>query len=104
MTKSRRLREDQTPDSKGRDHLETIGATIQEDGAVRISGAFMGAAVEEFFGDFDHEFGLTIPAEKVAEALVEILALLFANPEFHFSDLAKRLEEAGCAKDRWVWT
>lgn len=105
IPEKRTLRDNRTPDPKGRPHTERIDASVEPDGSVVITGVFQGEQVEEWFGDWDHEFGLTIPADKVPLALVEILALLF-SPEhrLEYSDLRKRLDENGLASNVWVWT
>jgi len=105
MSVDRLLFEDSTPDPKGRPHRVIISARATEDGAVNVVGVYQGALVEECFGDWDHEFGLTIPARHVPSAMIALLAHRWEKTDgFDYSALQRLLTAENIPFENWVWS
>jgi hypothetical protein len=60
---------------------ETHGLTaeIKDNGDLTLSGYDSGQSVKEFFGDFDHEYWLTVKAENVVTVLLQLINENFKN-------------------------
>lgn len=63
-----------------------IDAYFCENGDFVIAGQDIGGALAEIFGDSDHEYWLTIPADQ-KEKLLKILSELPASQEFIGKDM-----------------
>lgn len=50
-----------------------IDLVFQPDGSLKIDGVYAGPKAEEFWGDWDHEFWMDIPASH-AQALLALIA------------------------------
>jgi hypothetical protein len=97
---------DESPDPKGRKHRAEISANPTPDGGLKIDGVYQGAMVEEYWGDWDHEFGLTLPPEAMATALTAVMRHGFqsgAEP-LTWTRLIEILKEAGITPDLWSHT
>jgi hypothetical protein len=48
-------------------------AEIKENGDLVLSGYDCGQSVKEFFGDFDHEYWLTVKVENLSSILLNLI-------------------------------
>jgi hypothetical protein len=54
-------------------------AEIKDNGDLVLSGYDSGQSVKEFFGDFDHEYWLTIKVDNVFSVLLHLIKENFKN-------------------------
>ena len=54
-------------------------AEIKDNGDLVLSGYDCGQSVKEFFGDFDHEYWLTVKIENVSAVLLHLIKENFKN-------------------------
>ena len=97
---------DETPDPQGRKHRAQIRARPTPEGGLEIDGVYQGAMVEEFWGDWDHEFGLTLPPAAMPAALTALLrhALQTGAEPLTWSGLIEILQAAGITPNDWSYT
>ena len=50
--------------------IHSLVAEIKENGDLVLSGYDCGQSVKDFFGDFDHEYWLTVKAENVSSVIL----------------------------------
>ena len=68
----------------------SIRATFDANDNLQINGQDMGPLVEQFFGDSDYEYYLTIPKNEVKKFTLEILKKAFnQNEALGYYDLIK---------------
>ena len=53
--------------------IHSLIAEIKENGDLVLSGYDCGQSVKEFFGDFDHEYWLTVKNEKISSVLLNLI-------------------------------
>ncbi|MFX1567136.1 MAG: hypothetical protein ACFFCV_02080 [Promethearchaeota archaeon] len=51
----------------------SLVAEIKENGDLLLSGYDCGQSVKEYFGDFDHEYWLTVKAEDISSVLLYLI-------------------------------
>ena len=56
-----------------------LNAEITDSGDLVLSGYDCGQSVKEFFGDFDHEYWLTVKTENVSSVLLHLIKENFKN-------------------------
>ncbi|MFX1554159.1 MAG: hypothetical protein ACFFBV_09570 [Promethearchaeota archaeon] len=59
--------------------IHTLIAEIKENGDLVLSGYDCGESVKKFFGDFDHEYWLTIKAENISSVILYLIKDRFKN-------------------------
>ena len=59
--------------------VHTLVAEIKENGDLVLSGYDCGQSVKKFFGDFDHEYWLTVRAEIVPSVLLYLIKERFKD-------------------------
>jgi hypothetical protein len=70
-----------------------IDARIEENGDVVISGQDIGDAPEEFFGDLDYEYWLTVPAAEKDRLLMALIEKHYAGDASVVSRLRDLMKE-----------
>ena len=70
-----------------------IDARIEESGDLVISGQDIGDAPEEFFGDLDYEYWLTVPAAEKDRLLLALIETQYASDLSVVSKLRDLMEE-----------
>jgi hypothetical protein len=70
-----------------------IDARIEENGDVVISGQDIGDAPEEFFGDLDYEYWLTVPAAEKDQLLMALIEKHYAGDASVVSRLRDLMKE-----------
>ena len=60
-------------------------AEIKDNGDLVLSGYDCGQSVKEFFGDFDHEYWLTVKSENISLVLLYLIKERFKN-DIEFKD------------------
>ena len=70
-----------------------IDARIEESGDLVISGQDIGDAPEEFFGDLDYEYWLTVPAAEKDRLLLALIETHYAGDLSVVSKLRDLMEE-----------
>ena len=70
-----------------------IDARIEESGDLVISGQDIGDAPEEFFGDLDYEYWLTVPAAGKDGLLLALIEKHYAGDLSVVSKLRELMEE-----------
>ena len=70
-----------------------IDARIEEGGDLVISGQDIGDAPEEFFGDLDYEYWLTVPAAEKDRLLLALIETQYAGDLSVVSKLRELMEE-----------
>ena len=70
-----------------------IDARIEESGDLVISGQDIGDAPEEFFGDLDYEYWLTVPAAEKDRLLLALIETQYAGDVSVVSKLRELMEE-----------
>ncbi|MFX1259686.1 MAG: hypothetical protein ACFFAN_17675, partial [Promethearchaeota archaeon] len=63
----------------------TLSAEIQDTGDLLLSGYDCGPSVKEYFGDYDHEYWLTVKFEFVPKILLNLIKERFKN-DLEFKD------------------
>jgi hypothetical protein len=53
--------------------VHSLIAEMKENGDLVLSGYDCGQSVEEYFGDFDHEYWLTVKAENISTVLLYLI-------------------------------
>lgn len=53
--------------------IHTLIAEIKENGDLVLSGYDCGESVKKFYGDFDHEYWLTIKAENISSVVLYLI-------------------------------
>ena len=53
--------------------IHTLIAEIKENGDLVLSGYDCGESVKKFYGDFDHEYWLTVKAENMSSVLLYLV-------------------------------
>lgn len=92
----------ETPD--GPDTAD-ITLTIAADGAARIDGCYAGPKAQRFWGDWDHEFWLTIPAGHLPNLLALSLRHGFTlGTRMTFDTLKDLLRQVGIPFEEGHWT
>ena len=67
-------------DNKTKDNeIHTLVAEIKENGDLVLSGYDCGQSVKKFFGDFDHEYWLTVKARNVSSVLLNLIKERFKD-------------------------
>ena len=69
-----------------------IDARITEEGDLLLSGQDIGEIPEQFFGDSDYEYWLTIPAAEKDRALLALIEKHYAGNATVISELREFLE------------
>ncbi len=59
--------------------IHTLIAEIKENGDLVLSGYDCGESVKKFFGDFDHEYWLTVKAENISLVILYLIKDRFKN-------------------------
>ncbi|MFX0042968.1 MAG: hypothetical protein ACFE8L_08660 [Candidatus Hodarchaeota archaeon] len=59
--------------------VHTLVAEIKENGDLVLSGYDCGQSVKKFFGDFDHEYWLTVKEEYVSSVLLYLIKERFKD-------------------------
>jgi len=62
-----------------KNETHSLSAEIKKNGDLVLSGYDSGQSVKEFFGDFDHEYWLTVKAEKISSVLLYLIKDRFKN-------------------------
>ena len=70
-----------------------IQARIEESGNLVISGQDIGDAPEEFFGDLDYEYWLTVPAAEKDQLLLALIEKHYAGDSSVVSKLRDLMKE-----------
>ena len=70
-----------------------IDARIEESGDLVISGQDIGDAPEEFFGDLDYEYWLTVPAAEKDRLLMALIEKHYAGDASVVSRLRDLMKE-----------
>ena len=70
-----------------------IDACIEESGDLVISGQDIGEAPEEFFGDLDYEYWLTVPAAEKDRLLLALIETHYAGDLSVVSKLRDLMKE-----------
>jgi hypothetical protein len=70
-----------------------IDARIEEGGDLVISGQDIGDAPEEFFGDLDYEYWLTVPAAEKDRLLLALIETQYAGDASVVSRLRDLMKE-----------
>ena len=70
-----------------------IQARIEDSGDLVISGQDIGDAPEEFFGDLDYEYWLTVPAAEKDRLLLALIETQYAGDLSVVSKLRELMEE-----------
>lgn len=105
MTETRyRLYEDRIDGPDGADTCE-IDLVFQSDGSLKIDGVYTGPKAEAFWGDWDHEFWMIVPADH-AEAFLAAIARDAFNRKgaLTYSDLQGIVKEADFPVEEGHWT
>ena len=76
-----------------------IGAGIEANGDLRISGQDLGEAPSEIYGDMDYEYWLTVPAAEKDKLLLALLEKHYAGDAMVVSTLRELMEskQISCA-------
>jgi hypothetical protein len=53
--------------------IHSLIAEIKDNGDLVLSGYDSGQSVKKFFGDFDHEYWLTVKAENISSVLLYLI-------------------------------
>ena len=53
--------------------IHTLIAEIKENGDLVLSGYDCGESIKKFYGDFDHEYWLTVKAENMSSVLLYLV-------------------------------
>lgn len=82
-----------------------IDLVFNPDGSLRIDGVYAGPAAEAFWGDWDHEFWIDVPAES-AHAFLALLArdAFTRDGRLTFGELVKQCEATGITFNQGSWT
>ena len=72
-----------------------IQACIEESGNLVISGQDIGDAPEEFFGDLDYEYWLTVPAAEKDQLLLALIEKHYAGDLSVVSTLRDLMKSKG---------
>ena len=76
--------------------FSSIRAVFDANGNLKIDGQDMGPLVEQFFGDDDFEYYLTIPKEELKNFTLEVLKKTFNQTKpLGFYDLKDMCKDAG---------
>ena len=71
----------------------SINVDFLDDGTLKISGHDMGPFVEEFWGDDDYEYFLSIPKKSIEMFLLHLMKLAFnTEKKITFGDCKEILE------------
>lgn len=91
-----------TPDGPDRSTLDLV---FQPDGSLRLDGCYSGPKAEAFWGDWDHEFWLDIPADHAQAALALIARHAFTpGPPLTVTGLRETLTNYGIVFTEGHWT
>jgi len=69
-----------------------IDVNIEDNGDLRFSGQDIGDAPEEFFGDLDYEYWLTVPAVEKDQLLLALIEKHYTGNTTVISDLRELME------------
>ena len=79
---------------KDGEEFTSIEANFNSNGDLSIDGQDMGPLVEEFWGDSDYEYFLTIPKSEMNDFILVLIKKAFSkNGKLHFSDLMNICKE-----------
>jgi hypothetical protein len=53
--------------------LHSLIAEINDDGDLILTGYDSGQSVKKFFGDFDHEYWLTVKSENISAVILHLI-------------------------------
>ena len=62
-----------------KNETHSLIAEINDNGDLVLSGYDCGQSVKEFFGDYDHEYWLTVKSENISEVLLHLIKESFKN-------------------------
>jgi len=83
--------------------FSSIRAAFDATGNLKIDGQDMGPLVEQFFGDDDFEYYLTIPKKELENFTLEVLKKTFNQTKpLSFYDLKDMCKDAGI-KHHYDW-
>jgi len=83
----------------------TIGATLLDNGGLKLNGQDIGHSVEVTWGDPDLEYWMTVRASDLRHTLVAVLRDGFnRSGPLTWASLAALLEAEGIDTDRGSWT
>lgn len=89
---------------KGPDIVD-LELSVEADGKVRIDGVYAGPNAEAFWGDWDHEFWLIVPASHATDFLALIARDAFTREgRLKYSDLVALCREAEVPIEEGHWT
>lgn len=80
-----------------------IEARITDTGAVAVSGHDIGAAPQDWWGDEDYEYGVTIPADHKDSLLLALLEQLYTGNPHTVEDLKQWLAQKGIPHTFQTW-
>jgi hypothetical protein len=60
-------------------NFRSVRLTVEEDGAVKIDGQDLGRTVEEFWGEDEYEFWVTVPPSALPKLAFELLREKFVG-------------------------
>lgn len=90
--------------AKGPDTTD-ISLTVNQDGSLRIDGCYAGPYAVSFWGDWDHEFWLTIPAGHLPAVLAATLRDGFTRKDrLTYAALKDLLRHAEVPFEEGHWT
>lgn len=83
----------------------SISLSFKPDGGVQIDGCYSGPQAEKFWGDWDHEFWLTVPASHAQAFLAALARDAFTRDgRLTFSNLRTLCIAQGIPIDEGHWT
>lgn len=98
------LRETEHPTVSGETERSRIQAELVPGGALRLSGADSGPAMERAYGDWDHEYWATISAADQPPALAALTARARnATRPLYWSEMIQLLKGWGVTPEEGSW-
>ena len=84
--------------------FRTISLSIEDTGELRMDGVDMGDLVEQWWGDYDYEYFVTIAAANKDKLLFNLLKDRYEGKASAVEDFKQYLEEREIPYDWMTWT
>jgi hypothetical protein len=84
-------------------NFRSIIVTLDASGGFKIDAQDMGPTVEEFWGDSDYEFWVTVPPEAMAKLAYALAKKLYAGRARAVDEFQALCIEAGVPHERGSW-
>lgn len=92
----------ESPDGADTTSLDLV---FNSDGSLKVDGCYAGPKAQKFFGDWDHEFWMNVPASHAQAFLALIARDAFTRPErLTYGKLCELCETADIPIKQGHWT